>query len=353
VVLGIKPTVDFVFKKVFGSPENVSVLIRLLNAILKLAHPIVHVQILNPFSYKEFVLALKENLANRQVIVTPAELRALLECGDSSPLSLKNDVARGKNTETGPGPREKESGDQSPHSKFSDAEMITTADRRTLFEELVYLLQSRVRADGIKPKRCFLSYAWRDLTSGQQEPQVERWVARLAEDLEKAGHDVILDQTHNAHFGKDVTRFIELIPQCDRVLVVGTPLYLRKYENEGFENGTVVAAEMHLVNQRLKGTEAERKTVIGLLLSGKEKTPFPPLLRGRVYADFRNEDDYFAVAFDLIPDDDNGTAFQPNIRRIPTHLRSPSAYSHSSPNVRKRWSGCDPPFCFSSEWPNY
>lgn len=52
--LGIKPTVDFVFKKVFGSPENLPVLIGLLNAILKLAHPIVHVEILNPFSYQEF-----------------------------------------------------------------------------------------------------------------------------------------------------------------------------------------------------------------------------------------------------------------------------------------------------------
>jgi hypothetical protein len=52
--LGIKPTVDFVFKKVFGSPENIPVLIGLLNAILKLAHPIVHVEILNPFSYQEF-----------------------------------------------------------------------------------------------------------------------------------------------------------------------------------------------------------------------------------------------------------------------------------------------------------
>ena len=40
MLLGIKPTVDFVFKKVFGSPENISVLIGLLNAILKLAHPI-------------------------------------------------------------------------------------------------------------------------------------------------------------------------------------------------------------------------------------------------------------------------------------------------------------------------
>jgi hypothetical protein len=57
---------------------------------------------------------------------------------------------------------------------------------------------------------------------------------------------------------------------------------------------------MHLVNQRLKGTEAERETVIGLLLSGEERTSFPPMLRGRYYADFRNEDDYFAVAFDLM-----------------------------------------------------
>jgi len=54
MLLGIKPTVDFVFKKIFGSPENIPVLIGLLNAILKLAHPIVHVEILNPFSYQEF-----------------------------------------------------------------------------------------------------------------------------------------------------------------------------------------------------------------------------------------------------------------------------------------------------------
>jgi predicted transposase/invertase (TIGR01784 family) len=54
MLLGIKPTVDFVFKKVFGCPENIAVLIGLLNAILKLTHPIVHVEILNPFSYQEF-----------------------------------------------------------------------------------------------------------------------------------------------------------------------------------------------------------------------------------------------------------------------------------------------------------
>ena len=52
--LGIKPTVDFAFKKIFGSEENTAILLGLLNAILELPCPIVHVRILNPFSYKDF-----------------------------------------------------------------------------------------------------------------------------------------------------------------------------------------------------------------------------------------------------------------------------------------------------------
>ncbi|WP_197455181.1 Rpn family recombination-promoting nuclease/putative transposase [Stieleria varia] len=52
--LGIRPTVDFAFKKIFGSPQNSAALIGLLNAILDLDRPIVSVEILNPFSYQEF-----------------------------------------------------------------------------------------------------------------------------------------------------------------------------------------------------------------------------------------------------------------------------------------------------------
>ena len=52
--LGIKPTVDFAFKKIFGSPENVGALMGLLNAILELPAPITEVEILNPFSYQDF-----------------------------------------------------------------------------------------------------------------------------------------------------------------------------------------------------------------------------------------------------------------------------------------------------------
>jgi predicted transposase/invertase (TIGR01784 family) len=54
MTLGIRPIVDFVFKKIFGSPENSPALIGLLNAILKLSQPVVAVDILNPFNYQEF-----------------------------------------------------------------------------------------------------------------------------------------------------------------------------------------------------------------------------------------------------------------------------------------------------------
>jgi len=52
--LGIRPTVDFVFKLLFGDIRNVDLLIHLLNSVLKLEHPIVKVTILNPFNDKEF-----------------------------------------------------------------------------------------------------------------------------------------------------------------------------------------------------------------------------------------------------------------------------------------------------------
>ena len=51
MALGIKPTVDFAFKKIFGSTENIQVLIGLLNAFLELPSPITDVEIRNPFNY--------------------------------------------------------------------------------------------------------------------------------------------------------------------------------------------------------------------------------------------------------------------------------------------------------------
>lgn len=48
------------------------------------------------------------------------------------------------------------------------------------------------------------------------------------------------------------------------------------------------------------GTEEEKESVLPVLLAGKKKSSFPPLLHGRVYADFRDQQAYFTTAFDLI-----------------------------------------------------
>jgi TIR domain len=129
----------------------------------------------------------------------------------------------------------------------------------------------------------------------------ERWVEKqLATDLQKAGIDVLLDRWHNAQIGASIPRFIERIGESKRVIVVGTELYRKKYKNKEPMRGYVAAAEGDLIGKRMIGTEAQKKSVLPVLLEGTEESAFPSLLYGRVHSDFRDEDAYFATAFDLI-----------------------------------------------------
>jgi hypothetical protein len=147
------------------------------------------------------------------------------------------------------------------------------AERRTQFEQAVFRVQAYVSEQKIRP---------------------------LATDLQKAGIEVILDRWDNARIGASVTRFVERIEKCDQIVVVGTSAYRRKYENKDTTTGYVVAAEVDLISTRLCGTEEQKRSVLPLVLEGETATSLPPLLRGRVYADFRHERSYFATAFDLI-----------------------------------------------------
>lgn len=169
-----------------------------------------------------------------------------------------------------------------------------TAEQRTRFEQAVFQVQAYVAAQGIKPPETFISYAW-------GVPEHERWVEkRLATDLQKAGIAVLLDRWDNAQVGSNVARFVERIEKSDRIVTVGTPLYRRKYENKETSTGYIVAAEVDLINNRLLGTEAQKQSVLPLLLDGEKVVSLPPLLHGRVHADFRDESAYFTQAFDLI-----------------------------------------------------
>jgi len=168
------------------------------------------------------------------------------------------------------------------------------AEQRTRFEQAVFRVRAYMAEQNIQPPECFISYAW-------GVPEHERWVEkRLATDLQKAGIDVVLDRWHNAQIGASVARFVERIEKSDRIVMVGTPLYRRKYENKETSTGYVVAAEVDVIANRLLGTETQKASVLPLLLDGEKTASLPPLLHGRVYADFRDEVAYFTTAFDLI-----------------------------------------------------
>jgi len=168
------------------------------------------------------------------------------------------------------------------------------AAQRSRFEQAVFQVMSYVESQKIARPECFISYAWGDR-------EQERWVERnLATDLQKAGIGVVLDRWENSRVGASVSRFIERIEKCDLVIMVGTPLYRKKYDNKDTSTGYVVAAEVDLIANRLMGIEERKETVLPLLLAGEKTSSLPPLLHSRVFADFRTEREYFITAFDLI-----------------------------------------------------
>ncbi|MGH7485520.1 MAG: toll/interleukin-1 receptor domain-containing protein, partial [bacterium] len=160
----------------------------------------------------------------------------------------------------------------------------------------VFRVRAYVAEQKITPPEIFISYAW-------GVPEHERWVEkRLATDLQKAGIGVVLDRWENSRIGSSIPRFVERIADCEHVIVIGTPLYRQKAKNEASAEGSVAAAEWDLIGIRLLATEDQKRTVLPVLLAGEKSESLPPLLRGRVYGDFRKEDAYFAQAFDLILD---------------------------------------------------
>lgn len=167
------------------------------------------------------------------------------------------------------------------------------AEQRTRFEQAVFRLRAYIAEQKITPPECFISYAW-------GVPDHERWVEkRLVDDLLKAGLQIVFDRRDN-QIGDSLTRFISRIPYCKSIVVVGTPQYFQKFENRLSTTGSVVAAEVDLISQRLISSQEEKRTVKTLLLAGEKKTSLPPLMWDAIHADFRNDEDYFITAFYLI-----------------------------------------------------
>jgi small GTP-binding protein len=170
-----------------------------------------------------------------------------------------------------------------------------TARRRTAFETALARVKGllRDRRPQAKGLTCFLSYAW-----GVEEH--ERWVLRLAKDLQNADVQVLIDRIDNAAIGSSITTFVNKVDSADFVVVVATPEYLSKYRNQDPRYGSFVAAEMDILNVRLTGTKEAKDSVLPVILAGDKLTSVPPLLRGRVLASFQSEVRYFPSLFDLL-----------------------------------------------------
>jgi len=182
----------------------------------------------------------------------------------------------------------------SPKSRAEVTRDQVLSKLRTSYETALVSVKSfvRDRKDTALPT-CFVSYAWGNTAD-------ERWVSRLADDLRNAAVDVVLDQLHNPAIGANIARFISRIAKSDYILVVGTPVYLQKYENEQSPEGSVLAAEVDLMGVRLLGTEQQKASILPVLLEGTQHNSLPPLLQGKVRADFTREESYFITLFDLV-----------------------------------------------------
>ena len=174
-----------------------------------------------------------------------------------------------------------------------DADRRTAAER-SRFEQVLFRLKTYVTERKLPVPECFISYAWGN-------PEHELWVERrLATDLQKAGVGVVLDRKDNYRIGSSVPRFVEKLGDTSHVIVVGTTLYRTKYDNNEPLRAYVVAAEGDLIATRMIGSEADKETVMPVLLEGTDTIAFPHLLRGRVYADFRKPEAYFSTLLDLL-----------------------------------------------------
>jgi len=153
-----------------------------------------------------------------------------------------------------------------------------------------------LRQKNTKSPTCFISYAWGDRYH-------EFWVKRFSEMLEKAGFNVLLDRWEDRR-GKYLTNFIEKIENADWVIVVGTPLYLEKYNKRAKDihhRQHVVRLEAQLINYLISFNEQKSDKIIPVLLEGKSEVSFPFLLRPKLAADF-TKNDYFEELLKLIRD---------------------------------------------------
>ena len=128
-------------------------------------------------------------------------------------------------------------------------------------------------------KQVFVSYS-------HDSEEHMAWVKRFADDLqEKGGLLVLLDQ--DLPKGASLPRFMQQgLMMSDRVLVIGTPNYLKR----SLDTGGVAFEESIISNEFMINIDTTKYYPI--LREGTFDTAFPPILAGRNGDDFTDDSKY-------------------------------------------------------------
>ncbi len=122
----------------------------------------------------------------------------------------------------------------------------------------------------------FISYSW-------DNEDHKRWVNDLANAIEAAGGNPLIDQTH-LKFGGNIPLFMEtMIIRSDVVLMILTPSYQEKADKR--VGG--VGYEYNIINDKLYNLH-ENEKYIPVLRTGDKKSSVPRFLQTYSYADLRD-----------------------------------------------------------------
>ncbi len=125
----------------------------------------------------------------------------------------------------------------------------------------------------------FISYSWDCETH-------KSWVKSFVADLKSKGISVICDQ--DAPYGTSLPSFMKSsIYDSDRILIIGTPEYLRRSR----ERGAGCQFEDYIITENIY-SEVETLKFIPILRVGTFQTSFPPLIASRKGFDFSIETQY-------------------------------------------------------------
>jgi len=127
----------------------------------------------------------------------------------------------------------------------------------------------------------FISYSW-------DSKEHQEWVLSLADQINNAGANAIVDRTHLKYGGHIKTFMVKSILQADIVLIILTPNY--KSKADGLKGGA--GYEYNIINDELFNVITENEKYIPILRSGDMISSVTAFLKGFNYVDLRDGTDY-------------------------------------------------------------